>query len=72
MVGKDSQSRQRLLKAKIVKFDHDRHYIKEPYRAHRGITITITNTVIATSRRESQQISKHGERKGREKKERKN
>ena len=70
MVSKDTQTRQRLLKAKIVKSDHGRHYIKEPYRAH--ITITITNTIIATSRRESQKISKHGERKGRERKERKN
>ena len=52
-------TRQRLLKAKIVKSNHGRYYIKKPYHAYKGIRITITNIVIATSKRESQQISKH-------------
>ena len=60
MVDKDTQTRQRLLKAKIVKFGHGGNYIKDPYYAQWGEdTITITNTVIATSRRESQQKGKH-------------
>ena len=40
-----------LLKAKIVKSNHGRYYIKKPYHAYKGIRITIMNIVIATSRR---------------------
>ena len=76
VVGKDAQTRQRLLKAKIVKSNHSRHNKKgfavHSKRGHVRITIT-KNIVIATSRRVSQQkIREHGERKGRKKKEKKN
>ena len=36
VVGKYTQTRQRQLKGKIVKFGHSRHYIRDPCRAQKG------------------------------------
>ena len=56
-----------LLKAKIVKSGHGRHYIKDPCRAQEEEK-KITNIVIGTSRRITAKISKTL-RKKKEKKE---
>ena len=53
MVGQDTQARQRLLKAEMVKSGHGGHYKKGPCRAQQGEQSQ--SIVIATSRRESQQ-----------------
>ena len=49
VVGKYTQTRQRRLKAKIVKFGHSRHYKKGPFACTVGGRIT----VIGIPRRKS-------------------
>ena len=66
MVGKYTQTRQRWLKAKIVKSNHGRHYKKGPLPCTGRITIT----VIVISRREIVKIgvsTKKGRNKTKEK-----
>ena len=63
VVGKYTQTRQRLLRAKIVKSSHGRHYKESPFTLYKGGETSIKGLGISKPRNRKQVLIKRNSEK---------